>query len=365
MYASTVYISGAPIDGDGDLTITNAYALYVAAGTAKFVGGVEQGATTLDSLTVTGATVLNGTMDFGNAATDTITVTGQFDSHLIPIADGTYDLGTSTGPKEWRDLWLTGTANIDAIAATTLTNPSVAASGTLYLGQSSTITFEGSSDNGNETTLTVIDPTGDRVVSLPDATDTLVGKATVDTLTFKTLTEPKFANGGFIADANGAEMLVFNTTGSAEQHFAMTNAANINVPSVIGPLFAAVGDDTNVALRLSGKGTGAVVIEGSATGACIEFNTKYTGGNPPSGDESARLYLKEVDANNNALAVRIFKANAYREVEITSPKAICGECGSKDGALDPTYDFSRSMMLVELWCGHSYEVPMNGWNMVS
>ena len=77
------------------------------------------------------------------------------------------------------------------------------------------------------------------------------------------------------------------------------------------------------------------------------------------------MYLKEVDANNNALAVRIFKANAYQEVEITSPKAICGECGSKDGAKDPTYDFARSMMTVELWCGHSYEVPMTGWNMVS
>jgi len=185
-----------------------------------------------------------------------------------------------------------------------------------------------------------------------------------EVLALKTLTQPKFVNGGYIADANGNEMLVFNTTGSAEQHFAMTNAANI-AGSVIGPLFAAVGDDTNVGLRLSGKGTGGVVIEGSATGACIEFNTKYTGGNPPAGDESARLYLKEVDANNNALAVRIFKANAYREVEITSPKAICGECGSKDGALDPTYDFSRSMMIVELWCGHSYEVPMTGWNMVS
>ena len=126
-----------------------------------------------------------------------------------------------------------------------------------------------------------------------------------------------------------------------------------------------MGDDTNVALRLSGKGTGAsVVIEGGATGACIEFNTKYTGTNPAIGNESARLYLKEVDANNNALAVRIFKANAYQEVEITSPKAICGECGSTDGAKDPTYDFSRSMMVVELWCGHAYEVPMTGWNMV-
>ena len=75
--------------------------------------------------------------------------------------------------------------------------------------------------------------------------------------------------------------------------------------------------------------------------------------------------MKEVDTNNNALACRIQKAGSVVEVEITSPKAICGECGSQDGAKDPTYDFSRSMMIVDLWCGHSYEVPMTGWNMVN
>ena len=366
--ASTVYISGAPIDGDGDLTITNAYALYVAAGIVKFGGTVEQGATTLASLTVTGATVLNGNMDFGNAATDTITVTGQFDSHLIPIADGTYDLGTSTGPKEWRDLWLTGTANIDAIAATTLTDPSI--TGTLSMLEDAIIVFEGATDNANETTLTVVDPTADRVVSLPDATDTLVGKATTDTLTNKTLTTPWFVDGGAIHDGthnSGAnQLIIFDSVVSAVNEFTILNAATGNGSSTGTPTLSVTGGDTNIALTLKGKGTGAsAVIAGGATGACIEFNTKYTGGNPPLGDESARLYLKEVDANNNALAVRIFKANAYQEVEITSPKAICGECGSTDGAKDPIYDFSRSMMIVELWCGHAYEVPMTGWNMVS
>lgn len=50
--------------------------------------------------------------------------------------------------------------------------------------------FEGATADAFETTLTVVDPTADRTVSLPDATDTLVGKATIDTLTNKTLTAP-------------------------------------------------------------------------------------------------------------------------------------------------------------------------------
>ena len=92
--------------------------------------------------------------------------------------------------------------------------------------------------------------------------------------------------------------------------------------------------------------------------------TKISAPSDP-GTEVARMYLKEIDANNNAIAVKVQKAWAIVEVEITSPKAVCGVCGSKDGAKDPTYDFDRSTMLLELYCGHSYEVPMTDWTRVA
>jgi len=180
-----------------------------------------------------------------------------------------------------------------------------------------------------------------------------------ETLTNKTLTAPRIANAGFIADANGAEQIIFATTSSAVNELTITNGAT-GVPATI-----ASSGESNIGLRISGSGTGGVILHGGATkGSYLEFGVKQTTVPDDPSTELARMYLKEIDSNNNALAVKIQKAGSIVEVELTSPKAVCAVCGSKDGALDPTYDFSRSMMVVELWCGHSFEVPMQ-WSQIN
>ena len=87
-----------------------------------------------------------------------------------------------------------------------------------------------------------------------DTFDTYLA-GTTKTLTNKTLTAPKFADGGFIADANGNELIMLQTASSAVNQLEVTNAAS-GGSVVVG----ASGDDSNIDIDISPKGTGEVNI---------------------------------------------------------------------------------------------------------
>ena len=62
----------------------------------------------------------------------------------------------------------------------------------------------------------------------------------------------------FIGDENGNEQIIFQTTSSAVNQFDITNAATGNSPEI-----SATGDDTNISLKITPKGTGQVIIDGN------------------------------------------------------------------------------------------------------
>ena len=155
----------------------------------------------------------------------------------------------------------------------TLTSPTVSG---LTLSDAS-IVLEGATADANETTITVTDPTADRTITIPDATGTVSLVTGTETLTNKTLTAPKFADAGFIADANGAEQIIFQTTASAVNEIEITNAATGGAASAgtsTAPIIGASGE-TNVDLALLPKGTGHVAIRstgGSNNQGAIRLN---------------------------------------------------------------------------------------------
>ena len=116
--------------------------------------------------------------------------------------------------------------------------------------------------NKTLTTPTIASITNGGTVTIPSGADTLVARTSTDTLTNKTLTAPKFADAGFIADANGAEQIIFQTTASAVNEIEITNAATGGAASAgasTAPIIGASGE-TNVDLALLPKGTGHVAI---------------------------------------------------------------------------------------------------------
>jgi len=164
------------------------------------------------------------------------------------------------------------------------------------------VIFEGSTPDGNETSLKVTDPTADRTVTLPNATGTvslidntetltnkplttpviasitnsgtltvptgggiIATKAGTETFTNKTLTSPIINTGKFgtsLNDTNGNEVIKFTATSSAVNELTIANGA-----STTGPTLSATGGGANLDVILAGKGTGAVSIAKAAFAA--------------------------------------------------------------------------------------------------
>jgi len=315
---------------------------------------------TMAGLSVTGNTTL------GDAASDTVTITADIASDLIPSADGTHDLG-ATG-AEWQDLFIDGTANIDSLVADTAdinggsidgvtigtnsvvtdlrvdnikidanTITSTDTNGdinltpngtgdvqlnadTVRVGDSNadaTITTFGTGDltlNTNAGTdsgsIVIADAANGNITITPNGTGDVVidglnypqadgsagqfmktdgsgqlSFATVDLTSINIVTDTSPQLGGnldtnshnilidtahFIGDENGNEQIVFATTSSAVNNLTVTNAATGNAPAIV-----ATGNDTNIDLSLSGKGSGVTAIGGAATVA----GTMYATGN--------------------------------------------------------------------------------------
>jgi len=101
---------------DGQLDIVADTEVQIAAttidinGNADISGNLGIGG----NLTVTGTTTFNGgTLTLGDADTDNIVFGGEVDSDIIPDDDNTHDLGSSS--KQWKDIYINGTAYLDAI----------------------------------------------------------------------------------------------------------------------------------------------------------------------------------------------------------------------------------------------------------
>jgi hypothetical protein len=160
---STMIADGTIVDAD--INASAAIAASKISGTAV---------TQADSGTVTSTMIANDTIvdaDINSAAAIAQSKISGLTTDLSNKASAS-DLTTHTGASSGVHGVtgsVVGTTDTQTLSSKTLTSPVVSG---LALSDSS-IVFEGSSADNNETTLTVTNPTADRTITLPDATGTV------------------------------------------------------------------------------------------------------------------------------------------------------------------------------------------------
>ena len=151
------------------------------------------------------------------------------------------------------DVTLTGT---QTLTNKTLTSPVVSG---LTLSDGSLV-LEGATANDFETTIQVTDPTADRTITIPDATTTLVGTDTTDTLTNKTLTSPTI--GTQASFSNQAETRFLEATANGTNYVGFKAPASITT-NLIWTLPSADGTANQV---LSTDGSGVLSFATASSG---------------------------------------------------------------------------------------------------
>jgi hypothetical protein len=145
-----------------------------------------------------------------------------------------------------------------------------------------------------------------------------------------------------LRDENGNEQLFFSTTSSAVNYLNVTNAATGNDPKI-----SALGDDSNIDLAISPKGTGEVVVGTGAASATLTSSGAYdlvldTNGGTNSGN------ITITDGANGAITAT---PNGTGEVVVggnTNPGTLVLNCESNSHGIklqSPAHSASQSYTL--------------------
>ena len=209
-------------------------------------------ATTTPALTVRSATTsLNGIVQLSNSTSTTSSVLAA----------------TPTAVKSAYDL-----------AALALPKSGGVVTGALEIGNSGSLVFEGSTNDGNETTLTVADPTAARTITLPNVTGTVITTGDSGTVTSAMIVNGTIVNADINASAAIVDTKLATIATAGKVSNSATTATNANTASAIVARDAsgdfAAGDitisdkiihagDTNTAIRFPAADTVTVETAGS------------------------------------------------------------------------------------------------------
>jgi chemotaxis protein histidine kinase CheA len=266
--------------------------MTVVSGTA-LLGGVTISAGTTFTLVLDVDTAIEEIVDATAVSTNTFTITRAIDGstaqdhsagavvrHMAigrdyrdanthTEADAYYNDGAGAGHTMHGigsgEGVVVGTLKTQTLTNKTLTSPTI--SNPTFTGTPSaeaSIIFEGSTADAYETTLTVVDPTQDNTITLPNTTGTVVIADATQTLTNKTLTSPVISGTPTITGLSSAGMISSSAT------------PKDYVDSILGSATAAATSAASAATSAASAATSASSASTSASSALTSANSAAT-----------------------------------------------------------------------------------------
>jgi hypothetical protein len=272
-------LSSAVTSGATVIPVTNASTLF--AGTTITAGQTftividpdtaleeicDVTAASSNNLTVTRAVDMSGAsaQDHSSGAVVRHMMIGRDlrESNLHIEATGSYNDGT--GAHTLHGLGSADGVVVGTTATQTLSNKTLTAPVLTGAGVDASIVFEGVTADAFETTLTVVDPTQDNTITLPNTTGTVTILTATQTLTNKTLTSPIISGTPVITGLSSAGMSASSAT------------PKDYVDSILGSATAASTSAASAATSASSAATSASSAATSASAALTSANSAAT-----------------------------------------------------------------------------------------
>ena len=237
-----------------------------------------------------------------------------------------------------------GTLKTQTLTNKTLTSPTITNPSISGAGVDASIVFEGATADAYETTLTVVDPTQDNTITLPNTTGTVVLDSATQTLTNKTLTSPTISGSPVITGLSSAGMVASSATpkdyvdsilGSATAAATSAASAATSASSAATSASSAATSASNALTSANSAATSATAAATSATSAATSATAAATSASSASTSASSALTSAN-SASTSASSAATSASSALTSANSASTSATASATSASASATSAT-----------------------------